>query len=369
MTGSTRAGSGIETAVESAQFQCCGGRTRRYRRPAGGLIVVLAVSLLLASAGCSAGSEDRVVEAGFYAFFEPVSSSADADPASLDFNFHAGYEADLLTAIEEIEGYGLVFNRSAIPQWTDIWLSPAGAEFDLVGGGITILEARTRDGAGEVVVAFTDGHIDFTQSLLVRAEDALRLPDHEALLPTDVVGVLPNTTGEARLLQLLGVADEDGGLAAGTRIETPSGWVTVETDGSLTISAARASPELAARTRLIAADPDRPQILYLGEEPGAEVGEPALLAALSDATIDAIARGTVGNTLAAASSNDAFVVTALDTRPERGGFVVDIDDTELLRKINEAIAWLTDGGRIGLAEWLADPRVFLDRAALWDDRS
>ena len=341
---------------------------RLIRRQAGGLFAALAVLLLVAGAGCSAGSEDRVVEVGFYAFFEPVSSSADADPASPDFNVHVGYEADLLTAIEAMEGYSLRFNRTAIPQWTDIWLRPAGAEFDLAGGGITILEARTRDKVGVAVVAFTDGHIDFTQSLLVRAEDALRIPDHEALLPTDVVGVLPNTTGEARLLQLLGVADEDGGLAAGTRIETPSGWVTVETDGSLTISAARASPELAVRTRLVAADPDRPQILYMGEEPGAEVGEPELLAALSDTTIDAIARGTADNTLAAASSGNAFVVTALDSRPERGGFVVDIDDTGLLQEINEAVAWLTDGGRIGLAEWLADPRIFLDRAAHWDDR-
>lgn len=331
--------------------------------------MALAVLLTLAGSGCSAGSGDRVVEVGFYAFFEPVSSSADADPASPDFNVHVGYEADLLTAVEAIEGYGLRFNRTAIPQWTDIWLRAAGAEFDLAGGGITILEARTRDKSGKAVVAFTDGHIDFTQSLLVRAEDARRLPDHEALLPTDVVGVLPNTTGEARLLQLLGVADEDGGLAAGTRIETPSGWVTVETDRYLAISAARASPELAARKRLIAADPDRPQILYLGEEPGAEVGEPELLAALADGTIDAIARGTVGNTLAAASSDDAFVVTALDSRPERGGFVVDIGDTRLLQQINVAIAWLTDGGRIGLAEWLADPLVFLERAARWDDRS
>ncbi|MXY76511.1 MAG: amino acid ABC transporter substrate-binding protein [Acidimicrobiia bacterium] len=342
---------------------------RLTRRPAGGLITVLAVFLLLASSGCSAGSEERVVEVGFYAFFEPVSSSAEADPTSPDFNVHVGYEADLLTAIEAMEGYGLRFNRTAVPQWTDIWLRPAGDEFDLAGGGITILESRTRDDAGEAVVAFTDGHIDFTQSLLVRAEDGPRLPDHEALLPTDVVGVLPNTTGEARLLQILGVADEDGGLAAGTRIETPTGWLTVETDGSLIITAARASPELASRTRLIAADPERPQILYLGEEPGAEVGEPELLAALSEATIDAIARGTAGNTLAAASSDGAFVVTALDFRPERGGFVVDIGDTGLLEQINVAIAWLTDGGRIGLAEWLADPRVFLDRAALWDDRS
>ncbi|MYF84519.1 MAG: amino acid ABC transporter substrate-binding protein [Acidimicrobiia bacterium] len=149
---------------------------RLTRRPAGGLITVLAVFLLLASSGCSAGSEERVVEVGFYAFFEPVSSSAEADPTSPDFNVHVGYEADLLTAIEAMEGYGLRFNRTAVPQWTDIWLRPAGDEFDLAGGGITILESRTRDDAGEAVVAFTDGHIDFTQSLLVRAEDGPACP-------------------------------------------------------------------------------------------------------------------------------------------------------------------------------------------------
>lgn len=342
---------------------------RRCGRPADRLVAALAVVLLLVAAGCSAGNEDRTIEVGFYAFFEPVSSSADTDPESSGFDAHLGYEADLLTAIEAMEGYGLRFNRTAIPQWTGIWLRPATDEFDLVGGGITILEARTRDESGDTVVAFTDGHIDFSQSLLVRVEDATRLPDHDALLPTDVVGVLPNTTGEARLLQILGVTDEEGGLVAGTRIDTPSGSVTVEAEVSLVISAARVSPELGLRTRLIPAEAHRPQVLYLGEEPGAEVGEAVLLAALSEGTIDALARGTAGNTLAAAASDGAFVVTALDSRPERGGFVVDIDDTTLLRQINQAVAWLTDGGRIGMAEWLADPQVFLDRAARWDGGS
>jgi ABC-type amino acid transport substrate-binding protein len=333
------------------------------------MVAALAVVLLLVAAGCSAGGEDRTVEVGFYAFFEPVSSSADTDPDSSGFDTHIGYEADLLTAIEAMNGYGLRFNRTAISQWAGIWLKPATDEFDLVGGGISILEARTRDESGDTVVAFTDGHIDFSQSLLVRVEDALRLPDHDALLPTDVVGVLPNTTGEARLLQILGVTDEDGGLTAGTRIDMPSGSVTVETDGSLTIGAARVSPELGLRTRLFPAESNRPQVLYLGDDSGAEIGEAVLVAALSEGTIDAIARGTAGNTLAAAASDGALVVTALDSRQERGGFVVHIDDTTLLRRINQAVAWLTDGGRIGMSEWLADPRVFLDRAARWDGGS
>lgn len=333
------------------------------------LAAVLAVVVMVAGAACSDRSEDRLVEVGFYAFFEPVSSSANPDPESPDFNGHVGYEADLLTAIEAMDGFGLRFNRTAIAEWKDIWLRPATEDFDLVGGGITILKARTRNEAGDAVVAFTEGHVDFGQSLLVRAGDAPRLPDHKALLPTDVVGVLPNTTGEARLLQILGVADEDGGLAAGTRIETPAGPIEVETSGSLTISAARVSPELEDRTRLIPANPDRPQVVYLGEGPGVAVGEAALLAALSDGRIDAIARGTAGNVLAAASAPAEFSVTAFDSRPERGGFVVDIEDERLLRRINEAVDWLTDGGRIGLAEWLVDSGVFLDRAGLWAGHS
>ena len=324
---------------------------------------------MLAGAACSDRSEDRLVEVGFYAFFEPVSSSANPDPESAEFNVHIGYEADLLTAIEAMDGFGLRFNRTAIAEWKGIWLRPATDDFDLVGGGITILESRTRNEAGDAVVAFSEGHIDFSQSLLVRADDAARLPDHGALLATDVVGVLPDTTGEARLLRILRVADEDGGLAAGTRIETPAGPIEVETPGSLTISAAQVSPELENRTRLIPADPDRPQVVYLGEGPGVAVGEAALLAALSDGRIDAIARGTAGNVLAAASAPAEFAVTALDSRRERGGFVVDIEDERLLDRVNEAVAWLTDGGRIGLAEWLADSGVFLDRAAVWSGQS
>ena len=46
----------------------------------------------------------RVLNVGFYAYFSPVSYSASADPTSEDFNIHLGYEADLLTALEAMEG-------------------------------------------------------------------------------------------------------------------------------------------------------------------------------------------------------------------------------------------------------------------------
>ena len=78
---------------------------------------------------------------------------------------------------------------------------------DIAGGGITILESRTRNAAGEVAVAFTSSHIAFRQSLLVRAADAERLSTHEGLTREVRVGVLRGTTGEARLLQITRLAD------------------------------------------------------------------------------------------------------------------------------------------------------------------
>ena len=46
-------------------------------------------------------AEDRTLQLGFYAYFEPVSYSAERDPASPGFDTHLGYEADLLTALEK----------------------------------------------------------------------------------------------------------------------------------------------------------------------------------------------------------------------------------------------------------------------------
>ena len=173
-------------------------------------------TLAMALAACSATvaptlaqpcvDEGRVLSAGFYAFFEPVSYSADMDPASPGFNDHLGYEAELLTALEEMEDSGLSFSRRGIAVWPDIWLRPASAEFDIVGGGITILDSRTLDAAGQKVVTFTSGHILFRQSLLVRGGDAQRIAAHEDLTSDIRVGVLVGTTGESRLLELTGFA-------------------------------------------------------------------------------------------------------------------------------------------------------------------
>ena len=162
------------------------------------------------AAACTEG--ERALSAGFYAYFAPVSASAGDHPDAPDFDEHRGYEADLLTALEAMESAGLSFSRRAIAEWPGIWLLSATPGYDIVGGGITILDSRRRDPFGAEAVVFTSGHIAFRQSLLVRAADAGRFAHHGALTSADRVGVLANTTGEARLLQLTGLADAEGVL-------------------------------------------------------------------------------------------------------------------------------------------------------------
>ena len=150
------------------------------------------------------GTEDKMLNLGFYAHFAPVSYSESDDPSSPLFNVHKGYEADLLRAVEAMDHPKLSFNRRAIAQWDDIWLQAASPQYDIVGGGITILDCRTRDSQGNQAVAFTSGHIGFRQSLLVRREDAGRLAAYSDLTGDVRVGALAGTTGEHRLLELVG---------------------------------------------------------------------------------------------------------------------------------------------------------------------
>lgn len=309
-------------------------------------------------------TDGRTLNAAFYAYFAPVSHSADEDPASAGFNTHLGYEADLLSALEAMDGAGLSFSRAPIQPWEDIWLLAATPEYDIAGGGITILDSRVKNAAGEEVVAFTSGHIAFRQSLLARAEDAERLDSHDKLNADARVGALAGTTGEARLLVLTGLADADGILIAGVRIETPQGEVVADGSADYFITAAGESSILDGRTRLQPPSEDMPQIIYLGDE----LGEEELLDALADGSIDAIARGEIGNSDAAHESGGAFVVTALDSEFELGGFTLAIEDADLLACLNEKIEHLTDERRIGYAEWRAEPSVFMERAKMWKDK-
>lgn len=311
------------------------------------------------SATCTSGG--RELRVGFYAYFEPVSYSADPDPNARAFQEHRGYEADLLTALEALDGAGLSFVRHPIQPWEDIWLRPAGDDIDMVGGGITILDSRTRDAAGAQVVRFTSGHITFRQSLLVRAGQVDRFTSYDRLTSQHRIGALAGTTGEARLLELTGLVDSAGVLAAGTRVHTRSGMVVADGSAAYVITAAGVSSDLVGRQRLEPPAPNMPQVVYLGEESG----ETELLQALRDGRIDALARGEIGNRDAVHASGDAFEIAALDAEVEYGGFALAAEAGELAACIDAKINWLTDNRRIGYADWRNDPSVFLRRAETW----
>ena len=304
----------------------------------------------------------RVLNAGFYAYFAPVSYSADEDPDAAAFSTHLGYEADLLTALEAMDGAGFSFARRPIAVWDDIWLQAATPHYDIIGGGITILDSRTVDAAGRKAVVFTAGHVAFRQSLLVRAEDEERLAAYADLTREVRVGALAGTTGEFRLLQLVGLVDGDGVLAAGARVETPAGEVVADGGPDYMITAAGESDSLAGRRHLHPPADNMPQIVYLGDE----TGETALFDALAEGRIDAIARGEIGNRETAHARGGEFVVTALDEAVEYGGFALAAEDAELAACLDRMIDWLTDSRKIGYAEWRADAGVFMRRAEIWD---
>lgn len=308
------------------------------------------------------GTQDRTLKVGFYAFFAQLSYSADGDPAAPGFNTQRGYEADLLNAFAAMDGPRISLDRTAIAHWEGIWLKSAEPEFDLMSGGITILESRTRNAAGELQVAFTDGHVHFRQSLLIRAADAASIRTHSDLTGTRKVGLLAGTTGEHRLLQLLNLVDSQGALAAGVRVATANGEVTADGSRDYAITAAAVTPNLAGRTALYPPTAAQPTLIYLGDE----LGEAELLAALADGTVDALARGEIGNQDAAGNSNGAFAVTALDPQTETGGFTVAADNAALRACLNQRINWLTDNRKIGYAAWSADPMVFMRRAEMWN---
>lgn len=306
----------------------------------------------------------RVLNVGFYAYFAPVSYSADPGPTSDGFNTHLGYEADLLTAVETITDTGLSFSQMAIREWPGIWLKAAEPEYDIIGGGITILNSRTQDVTGTPVVAFTAGHIKFRQSLLVRAEDTQRLSHYTDLTRDVRVGVLAGTTGETRLLEITEIVDANGILALGTRVETLHGTFVADGTEGYRITAADTAPNLVSRTHIYPPAEEMPQVIYLG----VDVGELELLEALADGRIDAIARGATGNQDAVIASDGQFVVTALDAQVEYGGFALSRNDAELISYLNWWIDYLTDSGNIGYAEWSHDSNVFMARAEMWNAR-
>ena len=344
-----------------------------------GLLPCLALCLVLSGCGDDGGSGERdgmraalgrcagrVLNVGFYADFVPLSYSQDnqAPAHSEAYHAHRGYEADLLTALEALDGAGLSFSRRGIAPaetaagrtfpFAGIWLLAAGAGYDLISGGITIRADRTRDAAGRQVVAFTSGHVAFRQSLLVRREDAPRIVEHGDLTANDIVSVHRGTTGEDRLLQLVGMVDSQGVLLAGTRVVTPTATLIADGSAAYAITAAMASPDLADRQRLIPPAPLPQVVIHSSEDQQLE--------ALRNGDVTAVARGEIGNSDAAAASGGTLEVKAFDPQAEYGGFAVDAADVELLACLNEAIDLLTDNGRIGYREWAENSMVFLQHA-------
>ena len=305
--------------------------------------------------------EGRVLELGFFALYEPVSYSGDPDPESAAFNEHLGYEADLLSALEAMDGAGLSFNRRGIDVWPGIWLLPATPEFDLAGGGITILEERTLDASGAPAVRFTSGHITFRHSLLVRSADAATLREYSDLTGESRVGVSAETTGESRFLRIVGLIDDGGVLLAGTSVTTPEGVVVADGTDAFRIAASGSSAALAGRSLLQPPSPGYPQVVFFSaESPRSEQ-----LLALATRGVDALAGDEIGNRVAEAASDGFFEVTALDTEVELGGFALDQSEEALLTCLDDKLDYLTDERNIGYAEWLANPSVFLERAQAW----
>lgn len=310
--------------------------------------------------------QPRVLNVGFYDAFSPVSYGWT--------NTHLGYEADLLTALEVMETPNLSFTRAPISQWENIWLLAAAPDYDVIGGGITILDDRTKDATGTPLVTFTTPHIVFRQSLLVRAEDAGRIQNYTDLTSDIRVGVLRGTTGEARLLQITGIVDSSGVVAKGTRIQTLQGTVVADGTADYKITAAGSTPNIENRFTLYPPADNMPQVNYPVNMPHQGFDpliprvtivlteEQVLLGNLRENRVDALARGEIGNRDAAAASAGAFVVTALDEQVEYGGFTVARENTELLEFLNKRIDYLTDNGNIGYAQWVVDNGVFMKRA-------
>ena len=306
------------------------------------------------SAVTSCAEPGTTLQFGYYAFFEPVSF---VNPDEMPYQ-HYGFESDLVSALEAIEGANLSFERNPIEAWEGIWLKSSG-EFDVVGGGITILESRTMDESGTERVQFTNGHIAFRQSLLTRSEDADRLTSYDGLTSDVRIGALAATTGEARLLQLVGLADADGVLLPGTRVQTPGGEAVADGTPAFHITAAEWSPEFDGRTTLIPPTDDYPTVIYLGDN----TGEVDLLSALEMGEVDGVARGEIGNSDAANASAGKLAVAIRDSESEWGGFTVSAASDDLATCLNEHIDYLTDNRNIGYAQWLEDPGVFTKRAA------
>ncbi len=99
----------------------------------------------------------RVLRAGFYAHFSPVSYSANREPGSAGFDMHRGYEADLLTALEAMDGAGISFERRGIAEWDGIWRT---GEIDALVRGVVGNRYAADASGGDFTVTALDSAIE-----------------------------------------------------------------------------------------------------------------------------------------------------------------------------------------------------------------
>ena len=182
-----------------------------------------------------------------------------------------------------------------------------------------------------------------------------------------VIGALRGTTGEARLLVLAGITNEEGVLAAGVRILTPSGTVTADSSDRFFIHAAGASPGLEQRSHLYPASEAMPQVRYMGDQEA----EAEMITALVEGRIDGVSARSHrqqrrGRRVRRCPGGHSRGHRQRGTRRLHGRSPTTPTS---LRCLDSRIEWLTDNNRIGFLDWRDDPTVCMTRAQLWNEQN
>jgi len=320
------------------------------------------IYLFLFSTAFLNGNEYQVA---FYSDFEPISYSESRNSADSKFDNPKGYEVDLLKAMEAIPGSDMTFRFHGVKEWNNIWLAPyTNPKIDIAIGGIAREDKRLVDEEGKQVVATTHGTTRFNQSLLMNAKESLRIKKHEDLTCGYIVGAVRGTTGEYRYLEKTKIINDfDEGFIKKGMIVVLEDKSFLVSNGSLSIY----DPKVAKRTMLIPPDCSLPITKYF-------IAEDTMIPALQEGSIDAIARGYIGNKLVADKSNGQLAVTAIFSlecpknesitcsKKEESVFYVKVENKELLEKLNRYIDYLTDNGKIDYDDWKMNKNIFLERA-------
>lgn len=220
----------------------------------------------------------------------------------ISYGHGQGYEADLLKAITKLWQLKIKFYSEATYQ--DLWLLPSkqNSPCDIAIGGMTPSNDRIKEGALFSITTAT-----FDQSLLIRKKDYLSgaIISYASFKNSDKkIGVVPGTTGE----QYAHVLAKENKLPPSVFIQYAS--------------------------------------------------ESALLPALKSGKIDAIARGNIGNDYQA-SIDENLMTIAHHNFNEGFAFAVNATNGKLQTKLNEAIAKMTQHGKISYSQWLKNHAIFM----------